>query len=311
MELIRGRHNLRPHHRGCAVTIGAFDGVHLVHQSVLTHLRQQAVSLEVPTTVVTFEPLPREYLRPLEAPPRITTLRDKWPLLAECGVDRVLCLPFNESLRQLSAREFVEEVFVSGLGVRYLAFGDDFRFGNRREGDLDYVRALADEFGYAVAPTPTLELGGDRVSSTRIRAALAEADFELAAQLLGRPFELAGRVLHGQKLGRQLDAPTANIALHRIRSPLQGVYAVRVCGGGLEEAPGVANVGVKPTIGESLEATLEVHVLEGSPDLYGERLTVRFRHKLRDEQKFPSLDALKAGIAADKANARTWLANHG
>jgi len=311
MELIRGRHNLRPHHRGCAVTIGAFDGVHLGHQSVLTHLRQQAVSLEVPTTVVTFEPLPREYLRPLEAPPRITTLRDKWPLLAECGVDRVLCLPFNESLRQLSAREFVEEVFVSGLGVRYLAFGDDFRFGNRREGDLDYVRALADEFGYAVAPTPTLKVGGDRVSSTRIRAALAEADFELAAQLLGRPFELAGRVLHGQKLGRQLDAPTANIALHRIRSPLQGVYAVRVCGGGLEEAPGVANVGVKPTIGESLEATLEVHVLEGSPDLYGERLTVRFRHKLRDEQKFPSLDALKAGIAADKANARTWLANHG
>jgi riboflavin kinase/FMN adenylyltransferase len=311
MELIRGRHNLRPHHRGCAVTIGAFDGVHLGHQSVLTHLRQQAKSLEVPTTVVTFEPLPREYLRPLEAPPRITTLRDKWPLLAECGVDRVLCLPFNESLRQLSAREFVEEVFVSGLGVRYLAFGDDFRFGNRREGDLDYVRALADEFGYAVAPTPTLELGGDRVSSTRIRAALAGADFELAAQLLGRPFELAGRVLHGQKLGRQLDAPTANIALHRIRSPLQGVYAVRVCGGGLEEAPGVANVGVKPTIGESLEATLEVHVLEGSPDLYGERLTVRFRHKLRDEQKFPSLDALKAGIAADKASARTWLANHG
>ena len=293
------------------MTIGAFDGVHLGHQSVLTHLRQQAKSLEVPTTVVTFEPLPREYLRPLEAPPRITTLRDKWPLLAECGVDRVLCLPFNESLRQLSAREFVEEVFVSGLGVRYLAFGDDFRFGNRREGDLDYVRALADEFGYAVAPTPTLELGGDRVSSTRIRAALAEADFELAAQLLGRPFELAGRVLHGQKLGRQLDAPTANIALHRIRSPLQGVYAGRVCGGGLAEAPGVANVGVKPTIGESLEATLEVHVLEGSPDLYGERLTVRFRHKLRDEQKFPSLDALKAGIAADKANARTWLANHG
>ena len=311
MELIRGRHNLRPHHRGCAVTIGAFDGVHLGHQSVLTHLRQQAVALRVPTTVVTFEPLPREYLRPLEAPPRITTLRDKWPLLAECGVDRVLCLPFSEPLRQLSAREFVEEVFVSGLGVRYLAFGDDFRFGNRREGDLDYVRALADEFGYAVAPTPTLELGGDRVSSTRIRAALAEADFELAARLLGRPFELAGRVLHGQKLGRQLDAPTANIALHRIRSPLQGVYAVRVCGGGLDEAPGVANVGVKPTIGESLEATLEVHVLEGSPDLYGERLTVRFRHKLRDEQKFPSLDALKAGIAADKANARTWLAHHG
>jgi riboflavin kinase/FMN adenylyltransferase len=195
--------------------------------------------------------------------------------------------------------------------VRYLAFGDDFRFGNRREGDLDYVRALAGEFGYAVAPTPTLEVDHERVSSTRIRAALAESDFEAASGLLGRPFEMAGRVQHGQKLGRQLDAPTANIALRRIRSPLQGVYAVNVSGGGLHKAPGVANVGVKPTIGESLEATLEVHVLDGSPDLYGERLTVQFWHKLRDEQKFPSLDALKAGIAADKANARAWLANHG
>ena len=192
-----------------------------------------------------------------------------------------------------------------------MAFGDDFRFGNRREGDLDYVRALAEEFGYAVAPTATREQAGERVSSTWIRAALAEADFDSAERLLGRPFEMAGRVQHGQKLGRQLNAPTANIALHRIRSPLHGVYAVNVSGGGLRNASGVANVGVRPTIGESLEATLEVHVLEGSPDLYGERLTVRFRRKLRDEQKFPSLDALKEGIAADKANARAWLADHG
>ena len=311
MELIRGRHNLRSRHRGCAVTIGAFDGIHLGHQAVLSHLKQEADARGISTTVVTFEPLPREYLRPLEAPPRITTLRDKWPLLEACHVDHVLCLPFNERLRQLSAREFVEQVFVEGLGVEYLAFGDDFRFGNRREGDLDYVRALAEEFGYAVAPTATREQAGERVSSTRIRAALAEADFDSAERLLGRPFEMAGRVQHGQKLGRQLNAPTANIALHRIRSPLHGVYAVNVSGGGLRNASGVANVGVRPTIGESLEATLEVHVLEGSPDLYGERLTVRFRRKLRDEQKFPSLDALKKGIAADKANARAWLADHG
>ena len=264
MELIRGRHNLRPHHRGCAVTIGAFDGIHLGHQSVLAHLRQQAQARGVPTTVVTFEPLPREYLRPLEAPPRITTLRDKWPLLEACDVDRVLCLPFNEALRQLSAREFVERVFVEGLGVKYLAFGDDFRFGNRREGDLDYVRALADEFGYAVAPTPTREEAGERVSSTRIRAALAEADFEVAEQLLGRPFELAGRVQHGQKLGRQLDAPTANIALHRIRSPLHGVYAVRVSGGGL--LPGArrtAGLGRAP-LRRALRAPGALRALAGS-----------------------------------------------
>jgi riboflavin kinase/FMN adenylyltransferase len=162
-----------------------------------------------------------------------------------------------------------------------------------------------------VAPTATLEAAGERVSSTRIRAALDAGDFDDAARLLGRPFELAGRVQHGQKLGRQLDAPTANIALHRIRSPLQGVYAVSVWGGGLEGAQGVANVGVRPTIGERLEATLEVHILQGSPDLYGERLTVRFRHKLREEQKFPSLEALKAGIKADKANASAWLNDHG
>ncbi|MEL0162829.1 MAG: bifunctional riboflavin kinase/FAD synthetase [Halieaceae bacterium] len=311
MELIRGRHNLEPGHRGCAVTIGAFDGVHLGHQSVLAHLSEEGKKRGVPTTVVTFEPLPREYLRPLEAPPRITTLRDKWPLLAACGVDRVLCLSFNEKLRRLSAREFVEQVFVEGLGVQYLAFGDDFRFGNRREGDLEYVRALADEFGYAVAPTPTCEVAGERVSSTRIRSALDQADFEAARQLLGRPFEMSGRVQHGQKLGRQLDTPTANIALHRIRSPLHGVYVVKVSGAGLSEAAGVANVGVKPTIGDSLEATLEAHILDGSPDLYGQRLTVRFVHKLRDEKKFPSLDALKAGIAADKAKAREWLRNHG
>ena len=311
MELIRGQHNLRPHHRGCAVTIGAFDGVHLGHQAVLGHLCDQAETMSIPTTVVTFEPLPREYLKPLEAPPRITTLRDKWPLLAECQIDRVLCLPFNDALRSLSARDFVERIFVDGLGVRYLAFGDDFRFGNRREGDLEYVRALADEFGYAVAPTPTLELAGERVSSTRIRAALAAADFQQAGALLGREFEMAGRVLHGRKLGRELGTPTANIALHRIRSPLQGVFAVRVWGGGLEAAPGVANVGVKPTVSDSLEATLEVHVLEGSPELYGRRLTVRFLHKLREEQKFPSLDALKKGIAADKVAARDWLAANG
>ena len=311
MELIRGQHNLRPRHRGCAVTIGAFDGVHLGHQAVLGHLCDQAETMSIPTTVVTFEPLPREYLKPLEAPPRITTLRDKWPLLADCQIDRVLCLPFNDALRSLSARDFVERIFVDGLGVRYLAFGDDFRFGNRREGDLEYVRALADEFGYAVAPTPTLELAGERVSSTRIRAALAAADFHQAGALLGREFEMAGRVLHGRKLGRELGTPTANIALHRIRSPLQGVFAVRVWGGGLEAAPGVANVGVKPTVSDSLEATLEVHVLEGSPELYGRRLTVRFLHKLREEQKFPSLDALKKGIAADKVAARDWLAANG
>ena len=263
------------------------------------------------STVIVFEPLPREYFRPLEAPPRITNFRERLALLARTGIDRVLVLKFNEELRGMSAEDFVSRVFVEGLGARYIALGDDFRFGNSREGDYDYVQRLAAKFNYEVQPTGTLEIADVRVSSTRIRAALDAGYFDDAARLLGRPFELAGRVQHGQKLGRQLDAPTANIALHRIRSPLQGVYAVSVWGGGLEGAQGVANVGVRPTLGERLEATLEVHVLQGSPDLYGERLTVRFRHKLREEQKFPSLEALKAGIKADKANASAWLNDHG
>ncbi len=311
MELIRGCKNLHSRHRGCAATIGAFDGVHCGHQAVLSHLSAEAASLGVASTVVTFEPLPREYLKPLEAPPRLTTLRDKWPLLKACSVDRVLCLPFNENLRGLSAQAFIENIFVDGLGVRYLAFGDDFRFGKQREGDLDYVRKLAGRYGYAVSPTPTCEIDGSRVSSTRIRALLSEAKFTEAERLLGRPFEMAGKVQHGRQLGRQLGAPTANIALNRVRSPLQGVYVVKVWSSSLQEAAGLANVGVKPTIADSLEATLEVHLLEGCPDLYGERLKVRFLHKLRGEKKFPSIDALRTSIAEDKVNARAWLEHQG
>ena len=208
----------------------------------------------------------------------------------------------------MSAEEFVERVFVDGLGARYIALGDDFRFGNSREGDYDYVRTLAEKFGYEVQPTDTREVAGARVSSTRIRAALAAGDFEDAQQLLGRPFTMTGRVEHGRKLGRELGAPTANIRIGRIRSPLSGVFTVRVDGGGLQGAPGVANVGTRPTVDDSLTATLEVHLLDRQCDLYGRRLEVRFLHKLREEMKYESLDALKEGIARDIDNAREKLA---
>ena len=197
MELIRGRHNLEPAHRGCAVTIGAFDGVHLGHQSVFTHLTEEAAKRGVPTTVVIFEPLPREYLRPLEAPPRITTLRDKWPLLEACGVDRVLCLPFNERLRQLSAREFVEKVFVEGLGVQYLAFGDDFRFGNRREGDLEYVRALEENDRLAAENLQVLKY--ERVLLGITKAALATESFVSAASFQETTRVLTEAAVTGKK----------------------------------------------------------------------------------------------------------------
>ncbi len=310
MELIRGLHNLRPEHRGCALTVGAFDGIHRGHQSVLAHLRARAAERSLPSAVIVFEPLPREYFRPLEAPPRITNFRERLQALAGTGIDRVLVLKFDAALRSMSADEFISEVFVNGLGGEYVALGDDFRFGNRREGDYEYARAASKRYGYEVQQTATFELDGERVSSTRVREVLANADFETAERLLGRPFTLTGRVEYGRQLGRELGAPTANIRLNRLKSPLSGVYAVRVDGAGLDGAHGVANVGTRPTIGDSLKANLEVHLLDRSVDLYGKRLTVRFAHKLRDEKKYDSLEDLKAGIGADIDNARQWLADH-
>lgn len=310
MDLIRGLHNLRPEHRGCGVTVGAFDGIHLGHQAVLSHLSLCARERGLLSTVIVFEPLPREYFRPLEAPPRITNFRERLTFLAGTGIDRVLVLKFNAELRGMSARDFVRRVFVDGLAARYIALGDDFRFGNSREGDYDYVRGLSEEFGYDVQPTDTLEIDGERVSSTRIRSALEEGDFALAQRLLGRPFTMSGRVEYGRQLGRELGAPTANIRLNRIRSPLSGVYVVKVTGGGLDDAPGVANVGTRPTVDEGLKANLEVHVLDRDCHLYGRPLVVEFLHKLREEKKYDSLDALKAGIAGDMDNARHWLAAH-
>lgn len=311
MEFIRGRYNLRPGRRGCAVTIGAFDGVHRGHQAVLAHLREEARARDVDAVAITFEPLPREFFAPEDAPPRLMSLRDKIVAMREQGVDRLLCLRFNDALRRMSAGEFVKAFFVDGLNAKYIVLGDDFRFGNAREGDINYLRSVASDHGFEVEPTPTFAIADDRVSSTRVRAALAAGDFALAETLLGRPYCISGRVVHGQRLGRELNSPTANIALRRRSTPLSGVFAVSVSGGGLSQAPAVANLGVKPTIADNLALSLEVHVLDRKVDLYSQRLAVRFLHKLRDEKKFASLEALKAGIAADQAAAREWHGAHG
>ena len=311
MNLIRGLHNLSD---AClshsAVTIGAFDGVHRGHQEVLGHLKREAKSRALVTTVITFEPLPGEFLFPDRAPPRLMTFREKFKALADQGIDNVLCLRFDDRLRTMSPRAFVEDIFVKGLSARYIAFGDDFRFGKDRAGDLKFTESLADEFGYEVVPTSTFDLAGERVSSTRIRAALVDADFAQASDLLGQPFKLSGKVLKGKQLGRTIGSPTANIALKRVKSPLHGVYAVRVSGGGLSDAAGVANVGVRPTVNDGMFANLEVHLFDFEGDLYGKRLNVEFMTKLRDEKKFDSLDALKAAIAADQQAARQWHASH-
>jgi len=311
MKLIRGLHNLSESNLSeSAVTIGAFDGVHRGHQEVLAHLKREADARSLATTVITFEPLPGEFLFPDRAPPRLMTFREKFTALADQSIDNLLCLRFNNRLRTMSPRAFVEDIFVKGLNARYIAFGDDFRFGKDRAGDLDFTQSLAQEFDYEVVPTSTFDMAGERVSSTRIRTTLLDADFSQAADLLGKPFKLSGKVLKGKQLGRTIGSPTANIALKRVKSPLHGVYAVRVSGGGLSNAAGVANVGVRPTVNDGMLANLEVHLFDFDGDLYGERLSVEFMTKLRDEKKFESLDALKAAIAADQQAARAWHASH-
>jgi riboflavin kinase / FMN adenylyltransferase len=303
MQLVRGLHNLRPQHRGCVATIGNFDGVHRGHQAIMARLRERAGELGVPSCVVIFEPQPREFFSPQTAPARLTRLRDKLALLSAEGVDRVLCLAFTRRFRELSAAEFVQKVLVDGLAVRHLEVGDDFRFGCDRAGDFAFLSQAGAREGFSVEAAKTVVLDGVRVSSTRVREALASGDFALAEHLLGRPFQIAGRVLHGQKLGRQLDAPTANVQLKRCHVPLTGVYLVSTEIDGLAW-PGVANIGVRPTVAGDGSAHLEVHLLDFAGDLYGRRLTVAFHHKLRDEQRFASLEALKTAIAADIAAAR-------
>jgi riboflavin kinase/FMN adenylyltransferase len=308
MQLVRGLHNLLPQHRGCVATIGNFDGVHRGHQAILKRLRERAAELRLPSCVVIFEPQPREYFAPDSAPARLTRLRDKLELLAAEGVDRVLCLAFNRRLRELSAAEFVHAVLVEGLGVKHLEVGDDFRFGCDRAGDFEFLQQAGADEGFTVEAAATVELDGERVSSTRVRQALAAGDFALAERLLGRPYCITGRVLHGQKLGRQLGAPTANVQLKRCRVPLSGVYLVSARVDDGRRLQGVANIGVRPSVKGDGQAHLEVHLLNFAGDLYGRRLTVAFHHKLRDEQRFASLEALKTAIDADIAAARAyWL----
>jgi len=307
MELIRGLHNLRPRHRGCVATIGAFDGVHLGHQAVIRHLLDKAQELGLPSVIIVFEPLPREYFAPIEAPARLMSFWEKCRALEHLGVDRVLRIRFNESLREMSAQQFVDDIFVAGLGVRYVVLGDDFRFGNDRQGDVKFIQEQGLRYGYDAGPTPTCSIGGERVSSTRIREALENADFQQAERLLGRPYSISGRVIYGRQLGRTIGTPTANLELRRLRAPLAGVYAVEVNGGGVQAATGVANVGVRPTVEDSIKANLEVHLLDREIELYGQHIEVIFRHKLRDEKQFGSVEELTANIQRDIEHTRTWF----
>ena len=305
MELIRGIHNIKPWHRGCVLTIGNFDGVHLGHQAVLRRLTEQARRLGVPACVMIFEPQPRELFTGENAPARLTRLREKYQQLARLGIDRLLCVRFNAEFAAQSPDHFIRGLLVDKLGVRFLVVGDDFRFGQNRGGDFELLTRAGRAFDFDVVSTQSWRMNSQRVSSTLIRDALVNDRLNEAAHMLGRPYSLCGRVAHGAKLGRTIGFPTANVALKRQVSPVSGVYAVELLLDG-RRYPGVANVGNKPTVNGS-QALLEVHLFDFSGDIYGKQVEVELRHKLRSEQKFASFALLKEQIQRDAAKARHWF----
>lgn len=306
MKLIRGIHNLSAAHHGCLLTIGNFDGVHRGHRSLLQRLCEEARARRLPVMVMIFEPQPLELFAAQKSPARLTRLRDKLRYLAECGVDYVLCVRFDRRFAALTAQYFISELLVERLGVTLLVVGDDFRFGAGREGDFSLLEKASREYGFEVISAQTFCDEGERISSTAVRQALARDDLQQAGRLLGHPFTISGRVVRGDELGRTIGFPTANLPLRRLVSPVKGVYAVDVIGAGDQPLPGVANIGTRPTVA-GLRQQLEVHLLDVTMNLYSCHLVVILRKKLRNEQRFASLDELKAQIANDVETARVFF----
>lgn len=307
MEVIRGLHNLHPRHRGCALTIGNYDGVHLGHKALLARLREAAGALHLPACAMIFEPTPREFLDPAGAPPRLSSLREKLEDLREAGLEQVLCLRFNEQLARLSAGDFVDDLLAVRLGAKVVAVGDDFRFGAQRKGDFAFLQSRGAQHGMQTIRLDEIRTEGERVSSTAVRARLAAGDVAGANRMLGRPYRICGRAVPGQRLGQQLDMPTANLAVRRKPAPKFGVYAVTVLGLSDRPREGVANLGLRPSV-RSEGCWLEVHVFDFSGELYGRRLTVQFQQFLRAEEHFETLDALRAQMHRDADEARKYFA---
>ena len=316
MQVFRGFHHgaLAP---ACALTIGNFDGVHRGHQAMLALLRSEARHRELPATVLTFEPHPRDYFaalagRPEAAPTRIATLRDKLIELENCGVDQVVILRFDRRLASLAPDAFIDEVLVKGLRARYVLVGDDFRFGARRAGDYALLDAAGDTLGFDVARMMSYEVHGVRVSSSVVRDAMAAGDMARVAEFLGRPYTVSGHVIHGQKLGRSLDCRTLNVRFGHEKPATSGIFVVRTHGLGPTPLEGVASLGVRPTVTEAGRVLLEVHCFEWPSELgleggYGKLVRVELLHKLRDEARYDGLDALQAAIHKDIADAKAFF----
>lgn len=300
--------SIAPAGKRLALTIGNFDGVHRGHQAMLERTVARARELRLDSCVLTFEPHPREFFTPATAPARLTRLRDKLELMAAAGVGRVHVARFDARLAALPAERFVEAYVARGLRAAWLLVGRDFRFGAKRGGDFETLEQLAARHGFELEAMPEVALQGERVSSSAVRAALLAGDLPAAERLLGRPYAMSGRIAHGEKLGRELGFPTANIPLPK-RAPLAGIFVVEcLLEGEAAWRPGVASVGRRPTVNPTAAPLLEVHLLDYAADLYRRHLQVRFLRKLRDEQKYDDVPALRAAIAGDAARARSYFA---
>ncbi len=306
MKLIRGLYNLPSPLPASAVTIGNFDGVHRGHQLVISQLKGVAAEAGLPTVVVIFEPQPIEYFAPERAPKRLARFREKIAYLKAQQIDYLLCLHFNRELAEQSAEDFVQKILIDSLNTRHLVIGDDFHFGKNRQGNFAFLQQNSARFGFSVDETETLVQDGERVSSTRVRHCIESGDFEAAADLLGRPYSLSGRVAHGQKLGRELGYPTINIKMGDKTLIVKGIFAVRVKG--IDNLPleGVASIGTRPTVA-GIDTILEVYILDFDRDVYGYSVEVEFLHKIRDEQKFDSLEELTEYIGRDTENAIAYF----
>ncbi len=304
MKIIRGIANIKNQISQCVLTLGNFDGVHLGHQQLINHLITQGKRLNLPTVVMLFEPQPLEFFCPDNAPSRLTSFQEKVILIEKLGIDYIIAIPFNQTFAKMSADDFIQDWLINKLQAKYIAIGDDFRFGYERKGDINLLEHYAQTYGFAVESIPTFVFDHLRVSSTAVRKALSNNDFQLAHCLLGRNYAIAGRVIHGNALARQLGFPTANIHLHRKKPALQGVYLVKVKNSCSQQSyHGIANIGIRPTI-EGKKAILEVNLFDFSGDIYGQYLDVTFLEKLRDEKKFDSITALKEQITQDVCTAK-------
>jgi len=308
MHLIRGLNHLEAFRDGCILTIGNFDGLHLGHQLVIAKLAEQGKRLNLPTVAMVFEPQPLEYFLGDHAPSRLTRLREKAIQFAKLPIDALLVLPFNNTLADYDAEQFIADILVDRLHVKHLVIGDDFHFGKSRRGNFALLQTRGLEYGFAVENSASYQLNGSRISSTLIRDALLDGRLDEANTMLGRDYSVCGRVAHGDKRGRELGFPTANVRMFRKNTPIAGVFAVTMTGLDGNEYQGVANVGIRPTVEGDAKPVLETHLFNFNADIYGRYVEVHFKQKIRDEARFPTLAALQAQIREDVLSSKRFFA---